>query len=197
MKRLSALVLALPFVLFAAGPTAAYQVISEVGPHGEVWLDDSMATPAGTCKYGDVVYSNWAYLEWMKIKAPHVFAADRNSDKRDHRVVSWQWKLQRLGTNATKWKTIKESGIQKKTAYEDQQAAFTPMTINYMAVNEDPNHNVSADVKFRGLVIIKWYKNDGSVESTVKLVPDWYKIRTYWDASPQGNGYCARFNTDG
>ena len=76
MKRLLALALALPFALLSAGPTAAFTVLSESGPHGAYSLTDTPETPGAKCTYGDVVYSNWAYLVSMKVFAPHVFAAD-------------------------------------------------------------------------------------------------------------------------
>ena len=198
MKRLLGLVLALPFALAAAGPAAAYQIISEVGPHGNVWFDDTTMAPAGTCTYGDIQFSNVAYLVKMKVRAPHVFAADRNSDLRDHRVVSWQWNLQRKNMDAAtpKWKVIKSSGVQRKTAYEDQQAAFTAMTIKYDSeARQDPNHNTPY-VIYRAMVIVKWYKPNGDVESTVKIVPTYYKTVTYWNAQPSQDD-CGLINTDG
>ena len=198
MKRLIGLVLALPFVLASAGSAAAYQIVSEVGPHGNVYLDDTMDTPAGTCTYGDVVYSNWAYLKSMRVRAPQVYAADRNSNLRDHRVVSWQWKLQRKNLDAATptWKAIKASAIQRKTAYEDQPAAFTGMTIKYNTeANVDPNHN-GRDIAYRAMVIIKWYKPNGDLESTVRLVPSFYRTVTYWDANPSTDD-CFIINTDG
>ena len=196
-RTLLAVALALPFVLVSAGPTAAYQVLVENGLHGHYGLDDTYLVPGGTCKYGEIVYSNWAYLIWMKVKAPQVFAADRNSEMRDHRVVSWQFKLQRKRYEATTWKTIKSSAIQRMTAYEDQAAPFTALTINYDAENEDPSHDPNGpNIIFRALVIIKWYKPDNSVEGTVKLIPDYYKTKSYWNASPS-SGYCTRYNTNG
>jgi hypothetical protein len=195
LRFAAGMVVAMSFALAAAGPAAAYQVISETGPHGDYWLDDSSGTPAGICTYGPVVYDNWAYLVSMRVKAPHVFAADRNSDKRDHRVVTWQWKLQRKKFDATTWKTIKSSAIQKKTAYEDAQAPFTGMTINYNSEKDDMDHN-GPSVVFRALVIIKWFKPDGSVESTIKLVPSYYEDRTYW-AAPPNTDYCDRVDTNG
>ena len=198
MRRpsLVAILAALLFALSNVGSVAAYSVISENGPHGDVFLDDTLDTPAGTCNYGDVVYSNWAYFESMRVRAPQVFAADRSSTKRDHRAVSWQWKLQRKPDTATKWKAIKSSEIQRDTAYEDQQASFSPMLINYNSEKEDPDHTSNSGVSFRALVIVKWYRGDGSVEATVKLVPSLYRVNTYWAAQPSQDR-CTRVNTNG
>jgi hypothetical protein len=196
VKRLLALALALPFVLAAAGPAAGYQTVSETGMVGEIYLTDTMEMPAGTCTYGEKVYSNWAYLRWMKVRAPQVFAADRNASRRDRKQVSWQWKLQRMRSDETTWRVIKSSAIQRGTAYEDQKAPFTAMQINYNSHNEDLNHNAVHYVDFRALVIIKWFKGDGSLEGTVKLVPSWYRTMSYWAAGPQADK-CARINTDG
>lgn len=200
MKHLRILASAMTAVLVGAamaGPAFGYQVLSETGPHGHYDITDSFATPGAKCSYGDVVYSNWAYLISMKVYAPHVFAADRNSEIREHRVVSWQWKLQRRAYDGTQWHTIKSSAIQKKTAYEDAMAPFTALKINYNAEKEDPTHVDAGGSKiFRALVIIKWYKPNGSVESTVKLVPDFYAMDTYWPEQPSA-GRCSRIDTDG
>ena len=198
MKRLIGLVLALPMLLTAAGPAVGYQVISEVGPHGSYFLNDSMTTPGARCTYGPKVYSNWAYLKLMRVAPPRVFAADRDANKRDRRVVTWQWSLQRRNNDAAtpRWRVVKSSAVQRKIAYEDAQAPFTGMTVNYDSHQEDPNH-AGAYVVFRALVTIKWYKPDGSVESTVKLVPDYYRIDFYGGQNVRSDGVCHRVVTDG
>jgi hypothetical protein len=179
-----------------AGPAAAYQVISEVGPHGHYDITDTIGTPGAKCSYGPQVYTNWAYLKSMKVYAPHVFAADRNSEKRDHRTVSWQFKLQRQSAGESAWHTFKSSAKQTKVAYEDTMAPFTAMTITYNSENSDPDHVSGPNLYYRALVIIKWYKPDGSVESTVKLVPDYYAMDTCWDEAPN-QGKCSRVDTNG
>ncbi|MEA2676341.1 MAG: hypothetical protein QOJ81_482 [Chloroflexota bacterium] len=187
--------LAATLFVSAAGPTAAFTVLSESGPHGDYSLTDGPATPAAECTYGDVVYANWAYLISMRVYAPHVFAADRTA-QRDHRVVGWQWQLQWKEYDKVRWHTIKSTAIQKRTAYEDQEAAFSAMKLNYNSEKDDPNHLDEQSILFRARVIIRWYMPNGSLESTVKVKPDWYARDTYWAAGPAGN-YCERVNTDG
>jgi hypothetical protein len=196
LKRLFALVLALPFLLLNAGPTAASQVIVDEGSHGPYSFDDTMASPGGTCTYGDVVYANWAYLKQIQVNPPHVFAADRHASRRDHRAVSWQVLLQRKHYEATKWHTIKRSSIQRATAYDNQEAAFSAITVRYNSEKEDLDHNSSESIVYRAKVVIKWYRRDGSLEAVVKLAPDWYTTDTYWAASPS-SAECSRINTDG
>ena len=198
MKRLLGLALALPFMFAAAGPVAAFQIISEVGPHGNVYFDDTMEMPAGTCVYGDVVFANWAYLKSMRLRAPHVFAADRNADVRDSRIVTWQWKLQRKNNDAAtpRWQVIKSSAIQRRRAYEDARAPFTGMTLNYNSeAREDAAHQ-GPWIVYRAIAIVKWFKPNGAVKSTVKLVPTWYRVDTYWNANPVDDD-CGLINTDG
>jgi hypothetical protein len=181
----------------ATGPAAAFTVLNESGPHGHYSLTDTSDTPGAKCTYGDVVYSNWAYLVSMKVFAPHVFAADVNSETRDQRIVSWQWQLQWKEYDKVRWHTIKSTAIQKRIAYDDEQAPFSAMKLYYNSEKDDPTHEIGGpNVIFRARVIIRWYKPNGDVESTVKLKPDWYETDTYWDAGPSDN-YCQRINTDG
>lgn len=196
-RLLVAVVLSAALFVAATGPAAAFTVLSESGSHGHYSLTDTPDMPGAKCTYGDVVFSNWAYLVSMKVYAPHVFAADRDSGTRDHRVVSWRWQLQWKEYDKVRWHTIKSTAIQMRTAYDDQEAAFTAMKLNYNSEQDDPTHEIGGpEIIFRARVIIKWYKPNGDVESTVKLKPDWYTRDTYWDAGPSDN-YCSRINTDG
>jgi hypothetical protein len=203
-RLLTGVVSALVLAVTLAGPVAAYSVVYENGPHGDVWLTDSQTTTAGTCNYGPVVYSNWIYLVSMSVRAPHVFAADRNSDLRDHRVVTWQWKLQRGvvddgGTAVHGWTTLKSSPIQKKTAYEDQEAAFTAMSLKYDAYAKQDPHHQNKRGAYRALVIVKWFKPNGSLEATVKLTPTYYKMKqpAFGYDIVGDRGYCNEFLTSG
>ena len=183
-----------------AGPAAAYVTISETGPHGNYWLDDTSEMPAATCKYGQVAYSNWTYFKWMQVDAPHVFAADRNSDKREKRLVTWQWKLQHEDWGdplPNNWKTVKSSAVQKATAYEDAEAGFTPLRINYDIEALDPEHQGRNGEIFRALVVIKWFRGDGTLESTVKLTPSFYYIKSVFGNRTSGANYCSWVVTSG
>lgn len=176
------------------GPAAAYTPLSESGQHGSYSLTDWPETPGAKCTYGEVVYANWAYLVSMKVFAPHVFAADV-SGERDQGVVGWKWQLQWKEYDKVTWHTIKSTGTQKRTAYDDQEAAFSAMKLNYNSEMDDPSH-LGGNIIFRAKVIIKWYAPNGSVEGKVTLKPDWYETDTYWAAGPSDN-YCQRVNTDG
>jgi hypothetical protein len=191
----ASIALAAALFVTAAGPAAAFTPLDEEGQHGTYSLSDWAENPGAKCKYGDVVFSNWAYLVSMKVYAPHVYARDVSAE-RDHSVVGWRWQLQWKEYDKVTWHTIKATGIQKRTAYDDQAAPFTALKLRYNSEKDDPAHIGAKDIIFRARVIIKWYAPNGSVEGRVRLKPDWYETDTYWAAGPSGN-YCQRINTDG
>ena len=71
------------------------------------------------------------------------------------------------------WTTVTKSSVQKKTAYDDTDAPFTRLQVAYDLEAMDPSH-MDANLVFRTLVTIKWYRPDGSVEGTVRLLPTYY-----------------------
>ena len=71
------------------------------------------------------------------------------------------------------------------------------MKLKYNSENSDPNHTgAGGDIIYRAVVIVKWWKPNGTVESTVRLALDWFKTETYWAAGPSDK-WCSRINTDG
>ena len=197
MKR-SALVAATGALMFAAviaGPAAAYTVVSESGTHGSYSITDSLTKPGATCRYGNgEPPNNWAWLDWMTVLAPRVFAADRNSSVRDHRQVSWQFKIQRTADNTTAWHTVASSAVQKATAWDNQAASFTSMKITYNAYTTATG---SENDILRALVILKWYKPSGAVEGTVQLTPTHYLFKSEWGIATGGNPWCVARATEG
>jgi hypothetical protein len=128
----------------------------------------------------------------MNVKPPVVFAADRDSNKIDHKRVRWFWKLQRAHYPNNDWKTIATSDAQSAIAYDNQAAHFSALRINRNVGNPD-----NTDIVFRALVVIKWVKADGSVEGTAKATIDWYKSKTPWGDSVGGSPFCSRVATAG
>lgn len=197
LKRsaMAAVTAALMFAAAVAGPAAAYTVISESGLVGNYSLPDSAGSPGATCAYGQEVPPNWAWLKWMKVRAPQAFAADRNSGARDQRRVSWQFKIQRAPYDMSEpWQTVATSVVQRRTAYEDQAAAFTPIQVNYNATTSQPG---SENDLLRALVILKWYRPNGSVEGTVKLAPTNYRNKSPFGVNTTGNSWCQARVTSG
>lgn len=160
----------LAVLVAAAGalPAAGYSVISESGLVGPYTFAESEAAPRVRCRYGDFV-ADKQYLQWMRVGPPTVLAADRDSGRRDSRMVGWRFLIQRLGTDLTTWTTVARSPLQKARAYEDQAAALTAMKVHYSA--SDINR------QFRALVVINWYRPDGSIEGRVRLTPQYYQAR--------------------
>jgi hypothetical protein len=201
MRQLrGALVLVAMLVALIAlpGPVAAYQEVYTHGAHGNYFFDDSSSMPAVTCKYGPVVYSNWAYLKWVEVRAPHVWAADRNSDVREHRLISWSYKLQRATfSNQTTWTNVASSAVQKATAYEDVQAPLSALRVKYNAEAKlDPNHQGSDSI-FRVLATIKWIKGGGAVEATVRVVATYFRVVDPRFTLTSSQTWCQAISTDG
>lgn len=196
-QLVAALALTLSASFALAGPAAAYTVISETGLVGEYSLNESAESPAATCGYGKEVPPNSAWFKWMKVRAPQVRAADRNSSVREHRHVTWQFKIQRRqypADSAAPWQTVASSNVQGATAYEDQNAPFTQMKVYWNARQyEQPADYYIA----RALVIIKWFKPGGGVEGTVKLTPTYYAGKTPWGTTTFSTDYCATETTSG
>jgi len=184
--------------LFAnAGPALGYSVISQSGMVGPYSLIDTIEMPAGTCSYGDSQPPfDWAWLHWMKVRAPQVKAADRQPGVRDHRHVDWRIKIQRqLFGSSDPWETVAQSHIQKAQAYEDAAAPFSPIKLRYNAHVDIPN---AEEYVYRAVVIIRWIKFGGTVEGTVRLTPTYYKMLTPFSPPHTGGGdYCGAISTAG
>jgi hypothetical protein len=176
----------------SVGPVGAYSNITETGMVGHWSLNDSLGTPGAVCSYGAEYPPDYAGFRWMNVKPPVVFAADRDSNKIDHKRVKWFWKLQRSHYPNNDWKTIDTSAIQSAMAYENQAAQFSAIRIYRNVGNPDFN-----DVVYRALVVIKWVKADGSVEGTAKATIDWYNRKMPWDTSVGGAPFCSQVATAG
>ena len=155
--------LAVSIVVGASGTASAYQVLSETGVVGPYQYSDTSIAPNAICGY-ERVSDEFEYLRWMKVVAPQVWAADRNADKRDSRIVSWRFELQKdVGPG---FSTVAKSPFVKARAYEDQPAAFGPVKVF---------HNANAiDDGYVAQVTIRWHKNDRSIEGRVKLRLQFY-----------------------
>jgi hypothetical protein len=164
--------------LAAAGPVAAFTEVSRVGAVGPYSITDTFESPDSTCLFRAEDSTHHAWFKGMKVQPPTVFAADRVSELRDHRKVSWQFKIQARDLNAadSKYKAVASSAIQRGTAYEDAAAPFSPMKMSYDARNL-PFTSTSAYV-IRTLLIIKWYKPGGGVEGSVKAVSTYYRYNS-------------------
>jgi hypothetical protein len=166
---------------------------------GEYSYSESSETPIATCGYaGPEGPDNWIWLNWVRVTAPTVTAADRNSATRDRRTVSFQLKIQRntLGSGAP-WSVVKSSRVQKAAAYDDQAAALSPIKLYFTPKKTIFN---GQNAIFRAMVVVKWLKKDGSVEGTARIWPSYYRLnsRNYSTPYPTTeDDYCSAINTDG
>ncbi len=176
----------------AVGPVGAYSNVTETGMVGQWSFNDTSGTPGATCSYGPEYPPDYAGFRWMKVRPPVVFAADRDSNKIDHKRVKWFWKLQRAHYPMNDWKTIATSAVQSATAYDNQAAHFSALRINHNVGNPD-----FSDVVFRAFVVIKWVKADGSVEGTAKATIDYYKGKMPWGDAVYSSPFCQKVATAG
>jgi hypothetical protein len=177
----------------AAGPVAAYSNVTEAGLVGPWSLTDTSVTPGATCSYGPEYPPNYAGFRWMKVKPPTVYAADRNSGRREHRMIEWYWKLQRAHYPNDDWTSLKTSAMQFALAYDDQPAQFTGLRIN----KNVGNPSETGDVIYRAKVFIKWLKKDGTVEGTATATIDFYTHKVFGTEFVAGNTWCQKVSTTG
>ena len=180
-------------------PATAYSV-SESGLVGEYSYSEGQDTPFATCGYAGPTWrdTNWIWFNWMRVTAPTVTAADRNSQTRDRRTVSFQLKIQRNTLfSSDPWKVVKSSAIQKAPAWDDEPAALSQIKLYFT-----PKKTISngQNAVFRAMVVIKWIKRDGTVEGSAKLWPTYYRENSPYHSKPyplQGDGFCSAIDTDG
>jgi hypothetical protein len=183
-------------VSLVAGPAEAY-IAEPSGLVGTYSYDESQSTPFATCTYaGDQGPDNWIWLNWLRVKAPTVLAADRSSDHRDKRTVTFQMKIQRAKFDATdSWTDVASSKVQRATAYDDEAAPLSPIKLFFTPRKTIDNGQSAV---FRTKVIIRWLKRDGSVEGSVKIWPTYYKINSPWLSQPGSNQeHCSAVSTNG
>lgn len=154
--------------LSLAAPAAAYEIVYDDGPRGDFMLVDTADMPGGRCGYSAENSAGIARFRWLRVKAPDVYAADRNADQRDSRIVGWSFRIQRLQPGGS-WTKVAASSEQRARAYEDAAANLDPKKVYFHGTNDGS--------QYRALVTIKWYKPNGSVEAKVKLLVSHYGVK--------------------
>ena len=179
-------------------PAVAYSV-SETGLVGEYSYSEGPDTPFATCGYAGPLWrdTNWIWFNWMRVTPPEVRTADRNSETRDRRTVSFQLKIQRTTIGSGTWQVVKSSSIQKAPAWDDQAAALSPIKLFFTPKKTTFN---GQNAMFRAMVLVKWFKRDGTVEGTVKMWPSYYRLNSPHNTKPYPvtpDDYCCAISTDG
>jgi hypothetical protein len=184
-------------VTLAVMPAAAYSVVSDTGTHGAyAWTDTTVSQPV-TCFYGQPQPPfETAYLHNVKVRPPLAYAVDRTG-ARDHQKISWQFKLQgeEFGSGDN-WVTFAQSNVRSATGYDNTPAAFSPVKIAFNSrSNPDPNRD---EFVFRTMVIVTWYKANGSVGGKVRLLPTYYRVKgPFSPPHTAGGDYCGAISTAG
>lgn len=183
-------------VTLAALPAAAYTASATGTPGAYTWTDTTDSPPV-TCFYGQPQPPfATAYLRYVKVRPPMAYAVDRTG-ARDHQKITWQFRLQgqEFGSGDN-WMTFAQSTVRSATGYDNTPAAFSPVKIAFNSrSNPDPNKE---EFVFRALVIVTWYRANGSVGGKVWLLPTYYRIKGPFSPPFTGGGdYCGAINTAG
>lgn len=153
-------------LLTMAGPAAAQQVISSSGKTGD-WgylPADSTSSPGAKCGYSAPHVDGFAYLRWVKVRAPRIAARDITAGT-DTQQVSWQALIQR--SSASGWRTIKKSSVHTFTASDQTSTNHSPVKVSV---------NATTDQNWRAVVLIKWLRGGGT-EGWVKTSIDYYGVK--------------------
>ena len=198
MRLPKALGLALAAVLtMGTSVASAATIVSDTGTHGTITLVDTTDSPPVTCTYGQPQPPfPFAYLHFVKVRPPTVYAVD-NTTGRDDQRVTWRFKIQGevFGTGDN-WTTFATSPNRSATAHDDTPGAFNPVEVKFNSKsNTDPD---STNVVYRMLITVKWYRANGTVQGKVKLLPTYYRIKGPFSPPFTGGGdYCGAITTAG
>jgi hypothetical protein len=185
------------FLSLGTSVASAATIVTETGTHGTITLTDTSDSPAVTCTYGQAQppYA-FAYLHYVKVRAPEVYAVDNTGD-RDHQLVTWRFKIQgeQFGASGG-WTTFAKSPKRSANARDDTPAAFTPIEVKFNSKsNPDPAFE---EFVFRTLITVKWYKANGTVQGTVKLLPNYYRVKgPFGPPFTGGSEFCGAITTEG
>jgi hypothetical protein len=162
-------VVALAAMLMVSGltPASAAVVLSDTGQRGIYVLPDEVTDetryPGARCGYGPESSGDDALFEWMRFRAPEVYARDTGSGTQ-HQRVTVIYRLQR--DPGTGWRTV-ASSKQTATAHETEPADISRSKLFF---------DGRAGDLMRGVVSIKWLRN-GEVEGAVKLALEYYSVK--------------------
>jgi hypothetical protein len=180
-KLLFGVLAALAVLALGAGPALADVDIFTKGTVGRHWLRDTPDKPGAKCTYtsGDAPW----LLTTFKVRAPFVFAIDRN-EKRNRELVGWRFLIDTYDPNNSSEGAhiFYRSPLQRAWAYDDMPAPFSAMS-----VTPDVPDN---DYQYRLFVKMFWYRPDGSVRGSSVHVLTQYK-HVYGASSYVGYGNCA------
>lgn len=194
--------LALGLLLAVSGSVMADTELGHTGMVGAHGLRDASDNPGVTCNYS---FNGVRFkLASIKVRAPRVLAADRDSNKIDHRRVGWRFIVQKMPTGPgavvadavlpggvpPSWTNYYKSPVQKATAYENAFAPFSPMTRSISTANDG--------ARYRVLIKMFWYRRDGSKEGTAIHLVDYYRWQFPTGDEDAGPGiYCYRAGAPG
>jgi hypothetical protein len=162
----NAVLIAIVSVLALAAPAAAAQPIDSSGMTGD-WgylPSDSEESPGGKCGYSAAHEDGFAYLRWIKVRAPRVAARDITGGV-DQQKVSWRVIIQR--SSGSGWVTIKKSDTRTFTAYDNTSSNHDPIKVYVKATNDE---------NWRAVIRINWLRN-GATEGWVKASMEYYGVK--------------------
>jgi hypothetical protein len=162
------------------GAGAALGAAGHSGSYGRHYTADNEDNPGVLCRYnGDTNFSG------VKVEAPFVYAVDATSGI-DSQDVGWAFRVQELTDDkGASWTTIYTSAVQRATATDARDAAFTRRGKSF-----SPSQVHTSSV-YRVQILMTWY-SDGATAGRARHDIEWYHGGTF-EPSFGPDGYCPGF----
>lgn len=155
-------------------PVAAYKHLGTTGTTGTHSLTDTRSSPGADCRYRFIDRGTAWELRRINVRPPNVQASVFHDGNQQ---VGWRFTVQRRYADAFHeqpgpWEHRYTSPTQKATTDADHDASFSPMDVSVQVPDD-----ASSDVWYRYRVIVKvfWYRDNGSVSGTARMRVEWFK----------------------
>jgi hypothetical protein len=158
----------------SASPAAAYKHLGANGTTGTHSLTDNRSSPGADCQYRFFDRGTQWELRRINVRPPNVEAAPAQADPEQQ--VGWNFTVERRKFNAFTdpgpWVHRYTSPTQKRMTDADHDAEFTPMDVSVQVPDD-----ASSDVwyKYRVVVEVFWYRDNGSVSGSAMMRNMWFK----------------------
>lgn len=162
-------------LVLCASPATAYKHLSANGTTGTHGMTDKRSSPGADCTYRFTRFGTQWELRRIKIRPPNVEAAPLQADPEQQ--VGWRFTVERRYKDAFHvepgpWVHLYTSPTQKRMTDADHDAPFTPIEVGIRIPGDS-----SSDVWYKYRVIVKvfWYRDNGSVNGTALMRNMWFK----------------------
>jgi len=173
-RHVLALSAALVAFVLGAAPVAGYEHLGTTGNTGTHSLTDTRSSPGADCVYKFFDAGTAWELRRIKVRPPHAQASAFHSN--GDQQVGWRFTVERryvdAFTGAGVWQHRYTSPIQKRMTDADHDASFSAMDVR---VNVPDDASSDVWYKYRVVVKVFWYRDNGSVSGTATMRIEWFK----------------------